>query len=181
MGDHDLRLLVGGCTRRELREALAEGGVRCNAYAETLLEHGCFDGHSAQSVVVIQRTVGELGLRSGGSLSQILAAAQNQGLLLCPPDTGPYLRLAMTDQEQAPDSVLSAGRAPTGAVHVASAPLREDDDEHPKGFYLRVVDGVSWLRGFRCADEYRHPSESTFAFCRPNAATVVDESGVRSS
>ena len=181
MGDHDLRLLVGGCTRRELREALAEGGVRCNAYAETLLEHGCFDGHSAQSVVVIQRTVGELGLRSGGSLSQILAAAQNQGLLLCPPDTGPYLRLAMTDQEQAPDSVLSAGRAPTGAVHVASAPLREDDDEYPKGFYLRVVDGVSWLRGFRCADEYRHPSESTFAFCRPNAATVVDESGVRSS
>lgn len=180
MSDHDLPLDVGGSTRRELREVLAARGVRCNAYAETLLEDRCFDDHPAQSVVVTQRTVGDLGLRDGGSLPQILAAAQQQGLELCPPDTGPYLRLAMTDQEQAPDSVLSAGRAPAGAVHVASAPLREDD-EYPKGFYLRVVDGVSWLRGFRCDDEYRHPSESTFAFCRPSAAAVEGESGVRSS
>lgn len=87
-------------------------------------------------------------------------------LELCPPATGPYLRLAVTSQSQAPDSVLSAGRAPSGALHVLSAPLSEDH-EYPKGFYLRVVDGVSWLRGYRCDDEYRLPPEAAMVLRVP--------------
>lgn len=166
MGDHDLRLRVGGSTRRDLREALAERGVRCNAFAEMLLEHRCFDDHPVESVRLTRRTLGELGLPDGGLLSQILAAVPQQGLELCPPDTGPYLRLALMDQEQAPDSELSAGRVPAGSLHVVSAPLREDD-HYPKGFYLRVVDGVRWLRGFRCDDEYRWPAESRVALRLP--------------
>jgi hypothetical protein len=48
-------------------------------------------------------------------------------------------------------------------VKVASAPL-SDDATFPKGFYLRVVDGTQWLRGFRCDDEYRFAPDDTFAF-----------------
>jgi len=59
--------------------------------------------------------------------------------------------------------VLSAGRSPAGALKVASAPL-SDDVAFPKGFYLRVVDGTLWLRGFRCDDEYRFTPDDTFAF-----------------
>jgi hypothetical protein len=59
--------------------------------------------------------------------------------------------LAMIGQSNAPD--LSAGRAPTGAIHVASEPLSRDV-EYPKGFYLRIVDGQAWLRGYRCDDTY---------------------------
>jgi hypothetical protein len=42
---------------------------------------------------------------------------------------------------------LTHGRAPPGSITVASSPL-DDSDETPKGFYLRRVDGVSWLRGY---------------------------------
>ncbi|WP_346959230.1 hypothetical protein [uncultured Arthrobacter sp.] len=71
----------------------------------------------------MERTVGELGFERGAIQSRVFTAARNQGLELCPVVTGPYLRLAITEQPNAPDSVLSAGRAPTGAIHVASEPL----------------------------------------------------------
>jgi hypothetical protein len=38
-------------------------------------------------------------------------------------------------------------RAPFGAITVASTPL-DDCDETPKGFDLRRMDGVLWLRGY---------------------------------
>ncbi len=111
----------------------------------------------------------ELGLPDGGSLSQILEAAQQQNLLLCPADTGPYLRLALDEQATSPDSVMSSGRAPTGSLTVASAPLTEDD-EYPKGFYLRVVDDQPWLRGYRCDDEHVWSSDDRFVFRVPETA-----------
>lgn len=72
------------------------------------------------------------------------------------------------DQANAPDSVLSGGKAPTGAIHVASAPVSADV-EYPKGFYLRVVDGQPWLRGFRCDDTYRWPADTALAFALPRS------------
>jgi len=38
-------------------------------------------------------------------------------------------------------------RAPPGSITIASSPL-DDSDETPKGFYLRRIDGVLWLRGY---------------------------------
>ncbi|MDN4613409.1 hypothetical protein P5G50_02985 [Leifsonia sp. F6_8S_P_1B] len=153
---------VGGLTRSELREALEARGVLLNAYAEQLLEHSVFDRREAEPVHIVERDVADL-RPSGGTLSEVFAAAQKQGLALCPPDTGPYLRLALDSQAEAPDSVLSAGRSPAGAIKVAAAPLSEDD-EYPKGFYLRVVDGREWLRGYRCDGEYRFEPGDRFAF-----------------
>lgn len=159
-------LTVGGTSRQDLREELVAAGVELNAYAETLLEHPRIARSAAEELTLTRRTVGELGLPAGGTLPQIIAAVQEQGFQLCPPGTGPYLRLALTSQPSAPDSVLSAGRVPSGALHVLSAPLSEDH-EYPKGFYLRVVDGVSWLRGFRCDDEYCMPPESMLVLRLP--------------
>jgi hypothetical protein len=88
------------------------------------------------------------------------------GLALCPADTAPYLRLAMTWQRNAPDSELSAGRSPAGALKVA-APLLSDDLEYPKGFYLRVIDQQPWLRGYRCDFAYRFDATDRFAFRLP--------------
>lgn len=164
MTDSALQLLVGGLSRAELRERLATSGVQLNAHAETLFSHPCFDEHPPETVTVVQRRVDDLGLPVGGTLPEVIAASLGQGLELCPAITGPYLRLAMTSQAQAPDSLLSGGRIPTGALHVVAAPLSEDH-EFPKGFYLRVVEGVPWLRGFRCDDEYVWPPESVVALC----------------
>ncbi|GAA4518713.1 hypothetical protein GCM10023160_01330 [Brachybacterium paraconglomeratum] len=162
MTDSALQLLLGGLSRAELRERLAAAGVQLNVHAETLLDHPCFDERAPETVMVTQRRVADLGLPEEGTLPEVIAASLRQGLALCPATTGPYLRLAMASQSQAPDSLLSAGRIPTGALHVVSEPLSADH-EFPKGFYLRVVEGVSWLRGFRCDDDYVWPPESVIA------------------
>jgi hypothetical protein len=162
-----IRLSVGGAGRTELRAALRSHGVLLNAHAETLLDHEAFDVREPVELTIVERSVGELGLGDGGTLPEVYAAAQQQGLSLCPPDTGPYLRLALRSQPNAPDSVLSAGRSPAGSIKVAAAPL-SDDVEFPKGFYLRVVDGVQWLRGYRCDDEYRYTAGDRFAFTLPS-------------
>lgn len=166
MSESAMECEIGGLTRDELTTRLTARGIQLNTYAQTLLDHPCFDERDTQTVLVAQRTLADLGLRDGGSLPQIIAVARRHGLVPCPPDAGPYLRLTMQHQEQASGSVLSAGRVPDGALNVISEPLSEDP-EYPKGFYLRVVDGVSWLRGFRCDDEYLWPAESLVALqCR---------------
>jgi hypothetical protein len=157
------RLRVGGLTRSDLRAELGSRGVLLNAHAELLLNHTVFDPRGEEEINIIERDVGDLGLRTGATLLEVFAVAHERGFGLCPPDTGPYLRLAIASQANAPDSVLSAGRSPAGALKVASAPL-SDDVAFPKGFYLRVVDGQQWLRGFRCDHEYLFSPEDRFAF-----------------
>lgn len=157
---------VGGLTRPQLQSALDVAGVRLNVSAETLLADPVFastESETAAAVEIVERTVGQLGLTSGATMPQILTAAQEQGLTLCAPFAGPYLRLATLDQPSAPDSIMSNGRPPTGAVHVASERLRAEYD-YPRGFYLRVVEGIPWLRGFRCSDDATWSSEDRFAF-----------------
>lgn len=158
---------IGGQSRTEIMRSLHDAGVQLNAYAQTLLAHPNFDAPAARTVRIVERTVEQLGFKHGGVQSDVFAAAKNQGLELCPLVTGPYLRLAMMDQANAPDSVLSAGREPTGAIHIASEPLSEDV-EYPKGFYLRVVDGQAWLRGYCCDDTYVSAPTQRLAFLLPD-------------
>lgn len=158
-----LEVAVGGMPRDELAERLRVEAVSLNAHAETLLASPAFDERAGEVMRVVDRTVAELGLPEGGTLRDVCDAAGGVGLELCPADAAPYLRLAWMSQANSTDSVLSVGRSPQGAVKVASAPL-SDDAEYPKGFYLRVVDGVRWLRGYRCDDEYRFAADDRFAF-----------------
>ena len=142
--------------------------MQLNVHAETLLAHPAFEAPVGQTLRIVARTVEQLGLEEGAVQSQVFAAARTQGLELCPLVTGPYLRLALMDQTNAPDSVLSAGRGPTGAIHIASEPVSEDV-EYPKGFYLRVVDGQAWLRGYRCDDTYVWAPGQRLAFLLPES------------
>ncbi|KRF08293.1 hypothetical protein ASH00_00725 [Arthrobacter sp. Soil782] len=157
---------VGGQSRIEVVQSLRDVGVHLNVHAETLLAHPAFDEPVSQTLRIVERTVEQLGLEEGAVQSQVFARARTQGLELCPIVTGPYLRLALMDQSNASDSVLSAGRAPTGAIHIASEPVSEDV-EYPKGFYLRVLDGQPWLRGYRCDDTYLWAPEQRLAFVLP--------------
>ena len=157
---------VGGQPRRVLLQRLRECGVRLNAHAETLLEHPVFDDPQSEDLRFVERTVQQLGLPAGGTQSQVFEAAQEHGFQLCPVLSGPFLRLATLHQLNAPDSVLSGGRAPTGAIHVAAKPL-SDDELYPKGFYLRVVDHDVWLRGYRCDDTYEWDPQQRLALVEP--------------
>ncbi|WP_051427295.1 hypothetical protein [Arthrobacter sp. H20] len=139
-----------------------------NVHAETLLKHDVFDDQAPRPVVITERTVAELGLPSGATLTQIFEVAQQQGLSLCPADTGPYLRMALNEQQASRDSVMSSGRAPEGGLTVAAEVL-DEDPEYPKGFYLRVVKGRAWLRGYQCDDEHKWSPDDRFIFQLPPA------------
>lgn len=162
-----LRLRVGGMERTALQQALAGQGVGLNDSARALLTHPVFEARRAEVITVARRTVGELGLPAGGPLSAVLAAVEEQGFLLCPPDVGPHLRLALPDQAGSQDPTLRVGRAPGGSLTIASAPL-SSDDEFPKGFYLRVVEGVRWLRGYRCDGLHQWSAEDAFVVRLPD-------------
>lgn len=160
------RLEVGGLSRAQLADTLSSRGVQLNAYAETLLDDVVSDRRVPETLDVVVRSIGKLGLTEGAALPRIFTVAREQGLRLCPPDTGPYLGLVLGEEFSSPDAVKSSGRAPTGAVTVASAPL-SDDHEYPKGFYLRVVDGRPWLRGYRCDGAHQWAPTDRFAFRVP--------------
>lgn len=81
----DLGLDVGTMSRPQLFHALNREDVGLNASAETLLDNPVFGQPRPQSIAVEERTVGELGFPTGAPLPQILQAAQQQGLHLCPP------------------------------------------------------------------------------------------------
>jgi hypothetical protein len=89
---------------------------------------------------------------------------------LCPLELGPHPRLQFLDQ---PEGHLghpsSKHRAPHGSITVASRPLTEDY-ETPKGFYLRRIDGVLWLRGYCSAPDDIWNPEDRLVFCRPPRA-----------
>lgn len=165
--DEGFVVRVGGHSRVEILRLLRSADVVLNVHAETLLAHSVFDNPELQNLRIVARTVEELGFEHGAVQSQVFSAARNLGHALCPVVAGPYLRMAMMGQSSAPDSVLSAGRAPTGAIHVASEPLSEDVG-YPKGFYLRVVDGQAWLRGYRCDATYVWAKDQRFAFLSPD-------------
>ena len=159
-------LRVGGLSRADLTQPLEDAGVELNTSAETLLSDPAFDRRHNETITIVQRRVVELGLAQGARLAQILEAAKVHGLLPCPSITGPYLRLALSDQTSAPDSGLSNGHAPTGSITVASERLRAVLG-YPRGFYLRVVDGQRWLRGYRCSEDHPWSADDMFAFRLP--------------
>ncbi len=157
------QLRVGDLSRQELRAELDELGVQLNASADTLLKSSIFDRQRFESFHVVLCTVRQIGVNGDATLSSIFSRAREAGLSLCPDVTGPYLRLAMTDQASVPGSVASDGCAPVGSITVASAPL-DHDDVLPKGFYVRAVDGVLWLRGFHATEGHVWSPDDCFAF-----------------
>lgn len=161
-----LEVWVGGLSRRQLMSYLSSRGILVNGHAETLLEDVVIDDQASCPVVVTERTIAELGLPNGATLPQIFKIAQQQGLLLCPANTAPYLRMALNDQASSRDSVMSSGRAPDGGLTVAAEAL-STDDEYPKGFYLRVANGHAWLRGYRCDDQHTWSPDDRFIFQLP--------------
>jgi hypothetical protein len=141
---------IGGASRSELLALLRGSDIQLNPYAEALFADDRFTTLPREHRVEIAAlSVGGLGFGEGATYRQIVARACKAGWVECPLELGPHLRLQYSDQPDGDDGLpLTHGRAPPGSITVASPPL-DDDDETPKGFYLRRVGCVSWLRGFR--------------------------------
>jgi hypothetical protein len=142
-------LRIGGMAKSNLLAALREQSIQLNEAAEALFADRRFTTSGEERVVaVVARSVAELGFREGATYGEIVRRALDAGLVECPLELGPYLRLKVRDQPDSADGrPLTHGRVPPGSLLVASSPL-DASDETPKGFYLRHVDRVLWLRGY---------------------------------
>jgi len=106
----------------------------------------------------------------GHSIDQIHERAAQLGLLLCPLELGPHLRLQFLEQpEGSVGYPPSQHRAPPGSITVASPELVQDECT-PKGFYLRHIEGILWLRGYRSGPEHLWSPEDRLVFCCPEVA-----------
>jgi hypothetical protein len=160
---------IGAMDKRELLRTLRERGVQFNRSAEVLFEDPRFTTLSERKTIEIAAVcVGALGFEGGATYEQLTARALQSGLLECPLELGPRLRLPFLHQPESPPGfpvTRKLGSAPPNSVTVASIPL-DDRDETPKGFYLRKVDGVLWLRGYRSWPGHVWSPDDTFVFSR---------------
>ena len=156
---------VGGLTASELLEELQRNAISLNESAERLFASELFTTSAARYVVTtVELTVLDLGFPHGATTGELSARAGALGLGLCPIELGPHLRLQYLDQPEGywgqPERTH---QAPSGSITIASEPLSDDDDV-PKGFYLRRIKGVLWLRGYRSGPEHSWEPDDHFIF-----------------
>lgn len=160
-------LRIGGMDKSDLVRALRERNVQLNQAAEALFEDDRFTTRIRSAVIEIAcRSVADLGFGRGATYDQLIARALRSGLVECPLELGPHLRLQLPGQPEGSEgSPATAHRAPPGSITVASPPL-DDRDETPKGFYLQRIDGVLWLRGYWSSPDHVWRPEDLLVFAR---------------
>lgn len=160
------KITIGGQTKSQLIQALQDSSVLLNKYGEMLLaDDRLIVSSSTYSLKTVELAVSNLGLPNGATTPEILHKATELGLYICPLELGPYLRLFYLDQPEFAADTSKSHQAPTGSVTVASEPLTEDD-EFPKGFYLRKMDGKLWLRGYIADNFHIWNPDDRFIFCQ---------------
>lgn len=95
------QLEVGGKTGQEYITELEAKGVKLSQYAKDMLLHPDFEqrrNQNPETENLIRLTIADLGFTSGATTEQIFERAEELGLTLCPPDTGPSYRLNYKDQ-----------------------------------------------------------------------------------
>jgi hypothetical protein len=165
------RVRTGGVTKGQLLEQLRQAGVELNSAAEELFADPRFETlAAAETVDVVDVAVEELGLAEGGTMPAILEAAGALGLVPCPLELGPHWRLQFQAQEEGHVGFPETKNcAPPGSITVVSEPVGASA-ETPRGFYLRRIDGTSWLRGYRSDDGHVWAAKDRLAFCLAKGA-----------
>ncbi|NIK77691.1 hypothetical protein FHS15_002827 [Paenibacillus castaneae] len=158
---------VGGLTKSQLIEKLQQYSILMNESGERLLADDKFTTSDTKySLQTVELTVGDLGFHDGATTAQIFKRASELGLELCPLELGPHLRLEYLDQPEGYfGNPLRRHQAPAGSITIASEILSEDDD-FPKGLYLRRINGVLWLRGYRADHLHVWNPGDHFIFCQ---------------
>ena len=162
---------VGGVDKRELLQMLRQHNVQLNKAAKVLFDDRRFTPLTQSKVIDIAFvSVADLGFGEGSTYEQLTARALESGLVECPLELGPHLRVQFLDQPEGSSGVpATQHRAPPGSVTIASSPL-DDRDETPKGFYLRRVDGTLWLRGYRSSPGHIWAPQDVLVFSRGRSA-----------
>ena len=162
------KVRLGGMSKRGLLLELQKQGIQINKAGKTLFASDTFTTSEVSSILeTVEISVADLGCVHGAVINRVHERAFDLGLSLCPIEVGPHLRLQFLDQPEGHmGHAPSQHRAPPGSITVASLQLMEDED-FPKGFYLRRIEGVLWLRGYCSGPEHIWSPQDKFVFCRP--------------
>lgn len=143
---------IGGISKEELLRRLGSAGVQFNEYAKILFKHPSFDPDSVTTkAILVKAKPFDLGIENPYSIEKIIEAASNFGLSPCPLYLAAFLRLEYIDQPEGPYLTIASNRL-------------ETDENYPTGLYLRNLEGLLWLRGFRAIGECDHPTDNEFIF-----------------
>jgi len=164
-------VLVGGKSKEQLRQELDLHGIRMNQAAEDLFANPAFKtSEQCRPLECVEASLAELGFASGATFAALSRRITELGLLLCPLETGPHLRLRYRDQPEGfAGNPPTKHRAPPGSLTIASAPL-DELDATPKGFYLRKIDGELWLRGYWSGPDHIWAPDDRLVFHRESAS-----------
>lgn len=147
-----INLEYGGLSKNDLLVKLNDTGILLNEFAKIILLSELFKvSKQKKQIKVVVTSLKELCFSKEATIPEIEKNLKNYGLAECPLELAPYLRLYLKNQKEIKEE--SINKAPSGSLTIFSRPLVEDED-FPKGFYLRNIDGKLWLRGYRCSLDY---------------------------
>lgn len=153
---------LDGLSKIDLLARLQSHSIMLNKYADILFSSDLFVPSSEKRLAtIIELSIIDLGFRDGANLIEIQQKAKELSLHECPVELGPYFRLQYLDQNEEYENTKN--KAPVGSITVMSKILLDDDD-FPKGFYLRKIDGKLWLRGYICSMDYHWNQDDRLAF-----------------
>ena len=157
---------VGGLKKWQLIQKLQQHSISMNEYGERLLFDDKFTtSETKYSLKTVELTVRDLGFPDGATMPQIFKRASELGLELCPLELGPHLRLKYLNQPEGDTGNLpQQNQAPSDSITIASEIISEED-HFPKGFYLRKINDVLWLRGYIADNLHVWNAHDHFIFC----------------
>lgn len=158
---------VGGLTKLQLIQKLEQKSILMNEYGERLFANEKFTTSKTKySLKIVELTVMDLGFPNGATAAQLFKRGSEFGLELCPLELAPHLRLKYLDQPEGDSGNASQqNNAPSGSITIASEVLTKEDD-FPKGFYLRRINDVLWLRGYIADELHVWKPEDHFIFVK---------------
>lgn len=149
-------------TKLALLNELDTSNIKLNEYAHQIINSERFKPDQlAPSITIIECSLSDLGLTGGGNFNQINAAIIKFNLSYCPIEFAPFIRLAYLEQTES--KVNTVNQNPHGAITIFSETLSEDED-FPRGLYLRNFEGSNWLRGYCCSNDYLWASDARMIF-----------------
>jgi hypothetical protein len=159
------RVEFGAINPAQLLVVLEKSGIKLNDAALELFAHPNFlTSPDRRHLSIVQVSVADLGFTEGANTRDIYAQAAEQGLALCPIELAAHYRLEYLDQPEGSIGFPPTKHcAPHGSVTVAVEPISQDEDT-PKGFYLRRIEGILWLRGYHSSPEFVWSPHDQFAF-----------------
>ena len=136
---------IGGKSKEQLIAEMKAAGINISDYAKSMMENPDFvPGKNREDATLVRLTVADLGFTSSATTDQIYKRAEELGLELCPPDTGPNYRLKYKDQP------LSEW------VRIGMKQITASGG-YPNVFYLERNDDGLWLDSWATPDDTWYP------------------------